>query len=142
MANVLSVQGGIEIPQDEFEITFARSGGPGGQNVNKVNSKAVLHWPVSVSPSLPEDVRARFVEKYGNRITKDGVFVLSSQEFRDQKRNTEACLERLKQMLDDVAIPQTERVATEPSKKVKQRRVDDKRVHSAKKQQRRWRSDD
>ena len=62
----------LQIPLAEFEITFARSSGPGGQNVNKVNSKAVLRWAVRSSPSLPEAVRQRFLQKYANRLTDRG----------------------------------------------------------------------
>jgi ribosome-associated protein len=141
MANMLSIEGGIEIPHDEFQFSYARSGGPGGQNVNKVNSKAILHWPVSVSASLPDDVRARFVEQFGSRITVDGMLVISSQVFRDQRRNSEECLRRLKEMLDQVAVPPVPRVATAPSRSAKERRVDAKSKHSQKKEQRRWRGD-
>ncbi|HQU47046.1 MAG TPA: peptide chain release factor-like protein, partial [Pirellulales bacterium] len=68
----LTVHNRIRIPLEEFEFTYARSSGPGGQNVNKVNSKALLRWPVRTSPSLPEAVRERFVGRYGNRITVEG----------------------------------------------------------------------
>ncbi len=61
-----------QIPLAELEFTFVRSSGPGGQNVNKVNSKAVLRWPAVASPSLPADIRERFLNRYKARLTADG----------------------------------------------------------------------
>jgi len=134
---MISVPPNITIPSDELEITFARSGGPGGQNVNKVNSKAVLRWRVETSPSLPDEVRARFIEKYQSRLTNDGELILTSQRFRDQASNVEDCLEKLRKMLVAAAIRPTVRTPTKPSYSSKVRRVDEKRVNAKKKQQRR-----
>jgi ribosome-associated protein len=69
---MLSVTPRIQIPLDEFEFTYARSGGPGGQNVNKVNSKAILRWNLVGSPALPDDVRERFLETFGTRVLATG----------------------------------------------------------------------
>ena len=66
---MLEVTNGIRIPLDEFEWSFARSGGPGGQNVNKVASKAVLRWDFEHSPSVPDAVKARFRERFPSRLT-------------------------------------------------------------------------
>ena len=76
----------IRIPLDEIAFTFVHSAGPGGQNVNKLNTKAVLRWPIAATPSLPDAVRSRFVAKYPNRLTSEGELVLTSQRFRDQSR--------------------------------------------------------
>jgi len=135
--NTLSITPRIQIPTSEFEFTFARSGGPGGQNVNKVNSKAVLRWFPSTSPSLPDDVRARFIEKYANRITTEGELVISSQTYRDQLRNTDDCLKKLAEMIESVARPPKVRRPTKPSKAAKIRRVESKARQSNKKSQRR-----
>jgi ribosome-associated protein len=124
---MLIVNDRIRIPLTEFEWSFARSGGPGGQNVNKVESKAVLRWQVCSSPSLPGDVRARFLQKFHTRITGDGEIVMSSQRFRDQERNKQDCLEKLTAMLlEAVAVPKVRR-PTKPSKASKRRRVEAKR---------------
>ena len=80
---MLVVNSQVQIPLAEFEITFAHSGGPGGQNVNKVNSKAVLRWGVRNSLSLPEAVRQRFLQRYASRLTADGELLVTSQRFRD-----------------------------------------------------------
>jgi ribosome-associated protein len=136
MANLI-LSSGKEIPQTEFEFTFARSGGPGGQNVNKVNSKAIMHWDVSASPSLTVPCKNRFVTKYGNRLTAEGILVITSQKHRDQITNVEECLEKLKEMIESVLAPPTPRVPTRVSKAAKIRRTETKREIGKKKVQRR-----
>lgn len=126
-----------EIPESEFEFSFARSGGPGGQNVNKVNSKAVLHWDVTNSPSITEPLRQRFLSKYASRLTSEGVVVVTSQKHRDQITNVAECLEKLTEMLESVISPPVLRQPTKVSKAVKERRTNAKRELGKKKQQRR-----
>src|SRR5829696_8116158 len=113
---MLEVTNGIRIPLDEFEWSFARSGGPGGQNVNKVASKAVLRWNFDGSPSVPDDVKARFRERFPSRLTTAGEVVLASELTRDQGRNREDCLEKLADMLRSAAVRPKIRRATKPSK--------------------------
>ncbi len=127
----------IQVPFSEFKFSFARSSGPGGQNVNKVNSKAILRWAVVTSPSLPDAVRARFLTKYANRLTISGNLVLTSQKYRDQNRNINNCLEKLQEMIYSVVSPPTPRRATKPTKASKQHRIKAKSIISKKKQQRR-----
>jgi ribosome-associated protein len=127
----------IKIPLSEIQFTFARSGGPGGQNVNKVNSKAVLRWPMVASPSLPWDVRARFMTQYGSRLTIEGELIITSQKHRDQASNMDDCLEKLKQMLTSVATPPIPRRPTKPTLGSQIRRTETKKVNAKKKQQRR-----
>jgi ribosome-associated protein len=132
----------LQIPLAEFEITFARSSGPGGQNVNKVNSKAVLRWPVRGSLSLPEAVRQRFLQKYGNRLTTEGELLVTSQRYRDAWRNSQDCLEKLRVMLLGVVHPPKRRRATRPTRGSVERRLQAKRRQSSAKQDRRLRGDD
>lgn len=127
----------LRIPLAEFEFRFARSSGPGGQNVNKVNSKALLRWPVLASPSLPEAVRERFRQRYGNRITADGDVLIVSQRYRDQARNVDDCLEKLRAMLASAAVAPPRRKRTKPSRASIERRLGAKRRQSEKKQTRR-----
>ena len=124
------------IPLDEFRFTFARSGGPGVQNVNKLNTKVTLHWAVTTTPSLPAEVRERFCQRYGGRLNKEGQLVLQSQRFREQGRNMDDCLEKLRAMILAVAAPPKKRRPTAPSRGSKQRRLDAKKSRS---QTKRWR---
>ena len=133
----LEVTSRIRIALAELRFTFARSGGPGGQNVNKVNSKATLHWPVVSSAGFPEDVRQRFVIAFRGQINKQGELVLQSQRYRDQERNIADCLEKLSAMLRQVAQPPKRRKPTRPSRGSKQRRLDNKKARSEAKSRRR-----
>jgi ribosome-associated protein len=126
----------IQIPLDEFRWSFARSGGPGGQNVNKVNSKVTLHWDVTGSPSLPVGVRDRFVASYGTRITKQGEVVIYSQRYRDQGRNREDCLEKLRQLILAVRQPPVRRRRTDPTRASRERRLQTKQHTAQKKRSR------
>lgn len=134
---MLDVAPHIRVPLEEFEFTFARSSGPGGQNVNKVNSKALLRWNPTTSPSLPDDVRRRFLQQYATRLTTVGELVLQSERYRDQRQNIDDCLQKVREMLLAVARPPKTRKKTKPSRGSKERRLDSKRRDSAKKQNRR-----
>jgi ribosome-associated protein len=134
---VLVVSEKICIPLRELHFSFVRSGGPGGQNVNKVNTKAVLRWSVADSPSIPAGVRERFCERYRRRITRTGEIVISSQRFRDQGRNVADCLSRLRELLVDAATAPPTRKATRPTAGSQARRRRWKEQHARKKQLRR-----
>src|SRR3954452_10407453 len=88
---MLTVNDAITIPDTEFDWTYARSGGPGGQNVNKVSSKAVLRWDLWASPSVPPHVKDRLVALNRRRVTTEGELILTSQRYRDQDRNRQDC---------------------------------------------------
>jgi ribosome-associated protein len=135
---MLNVTSRIQIPLTEFEFTFARSSGPGGQNVNKVNSKALLRWPVMRSESLPVDVRARLLTKVGNQLTNEGELIITSQRYRDQGRNIADCLEKLRAILLSAATAPKKRRPTKPGRAAKERRLKSKQIHSQKKQGRRF----
>src|SRR3989337_2991595 len=115
-SSMLIVASRLQIPLREFTFTYARSGGPGGQNVNKLNTKATLRWPVRASASLPEAVYNRFLLKFGNKLTAGGDLLITSQRFRDAGRNKADCLEKLRQMLSEVAAPPKRRKPTKPSR--------------------------
>jgi ribosome-associated protein len=132
----LVVNSRIQIPRQEFHFTFVRSSGPGGQNVNKVNTKAVLRWAIGSSQDLPEDVRQRFLKRFRNRVTSTGDVVISSQQFRNQARNVADCLARLREMLASVAVPPVRRRRTKPSRGSVERRLKNKHAQSKKKSRR------
>ncbi len=122
----------ITIPGDALEWSFARSGGPGGQNVNKVNSKAILRW-LPPADFLPPAPMARFLKLANRYLSTDGALVIQSQESRDQSANIELCKDKLKQLVRAALIVPKRRIATQPSKAAKRRRLEDKRRNADKK---------
>lgn len=136
MVEMLVVSARIRIPRDELRFSYVRSSGPGGQGVNKVNSKAVLHWEIGASPSLPGDVRQRFLAVYHRRISADGHLVLASQRYRDQHRNVSDCLDKLRAMVAAVAVPPRQRRRSRPPHAAVECRLRQKRERSTKKQRR------
>ena len=120
----------ISIPDEELEMTFVRSSGPGGQNVNKVASKAVLRFAVASSPTVPDDVRQRFVARYASRLTNTGEIVISSQRYRDQGRNAADARSKLAELLASVAVAPKKRRPTKPSRSSVARRVESKQARS------------
>ena len=107
----LHITSRIVIPDEELGFSFARSSGPGGQNVNKVNSKATLRWNPTISAALPDDVRTRFLARYASRLTNEGEILITSQESRDQPKNIAICLEKLRAMIAGV-LPHSARSHT------------------------------
>jgi ribosome-associated protein len=135
--SLLAVTETLAIPLDEFRFEFARSGGPGGQNVNKVNSKAVLRWIPAESPSLPHAVRDRLLRAVSSRLTKEGELLVTSQLTRDQSRNVEDCLEKVRELVLAAARPPKPRRASRPTLASKVRRVEAKLRRSSTKKLRR-----
>lgn len=133
----LEITSRFRIPFREFSWSVARSSGPGGQNVNKVNSKVILRWSPRETIGLPADVLNRFLSRYGSRLTEDGELIVASERFRDQPKNRADCLEKLAALLRSVAVPPKVRRATKPSLGSKRRRLADKKQRSQTKQGRR-----
>jgi ribosome-associated protein len=138
---MLSISAQIAIPDEELRLSFSRASGPGGQNVNKVSSRATLRWAVQTTPSLPPDVRQRFLERYASRITSGGEIILHSQEFRDQPKNIDACRNRLREMIASVLTAPKKRRKTKPTRGSKLRRLKEKKSRSQVKEGRRFRGE-
>ena len=142
MQSTLVINDRIAIPRSELQFSYARSSGPGGQNVNKVNTKAIVHWDVINSPSLNEEVRQRLLQQQRNRINDRGQLVLSSDRWREQGRNVAECLSRLQTLVQAAARKPTIRKPTKPSRRANEKRLQEKRKLSQKKSLRRQRDDD
>jgi ribosome-associated protein len=127
----------ISIAETELDFAFSRSSGPGGQNVNKVNSRATLRWNIEKTKAVSEELRDRIVSANRRRMTRDGALVLHSQRFRDQGRNTADCLSRLRDLILAVLIVPEVRRPTRPTHGSRQRRLAEKRTTSERKKFRR-----
>jgi ribosome-associated protein len=131
----IKINSHLEIPEEQLEWSFARSSGPGGQNVNKVNSKATLRW--TPSPDLLSVGAWKRFERNAKRyFTKEGDVVIQSQEHRDQLQNVQACRQKLEFLIKSSLTPPKRRVPTKPTKASRQRRLNEKRQVSDKKKSR------
>ena len=124
--------------QFEREILFSasRSSGPGGQNVNKVNTKVELRFHIPNSELISKEEKVLLLQKLKNKINKDGELIIVSQEERSQFKNKEAAIEKFINILKEALTPIKKRIATIPSKASKEKRLDEKKLVSEKKSQR------
>ncbi len=127
---------GVRVDPSSIEISFVRSSGPGGQNVNKRSTKAQLRICVDQIP-LSERARARFMRLGRNAINAENELVLSADETRSQSRNRRACMDRLREMVMRSLVEPKARRATKPTKGSVRRRLENKKQRSETKQRRR-----
>lgn len=137
----LQVNDRITIPAAELSWTAARSGGPGGQNVNKVASKVELRFDLAATRSLSEDTKARLRSLAGWRIDAEGKLLVTSQLTRDQLRNLEDARAKLAELIRRALYVPPPRRPTRPSRAAKARRMDEKRVVGERKRERTSRKD-
>jgi ribosome-associated protein len=132
----LAVRGTV-IPASELSWRFSRSSGPGGQSVNTADSRVELSFDVAGSPTLPEPLRQRAVERLGDRLV-DGVLTIAASETRSQLQNRRLAVQRLQTMLETATAPPARvRRPSRPTRGAVERRLDAKRRRSKLKQQRR-----
>jgi ribosome-associated protein len=120
----------------ELVFTASRSDGPGGQNVNKVNSKITLKFDILNSKVLDEDQKNTVIGKLASEVTKDGVLILTSQEYRSQLQNKEVVISKFEKLLSRAFEKKKKRKATKPSKSSVQERITQKKRNAEKKK---WR---
>ncbi|MFN0157967.1 MAG: alternative ribosome rescue aminoacyl-tRNA hydrolase ArfB [Bacteroidota bacterium] len=136
ISNSINITNTLAIPASELEFQFTRSGGPGGQNVNKVSTRVELLFNVLTSPSLTDDQRARIKRALGKRIDSSGLLHIAVQDSRSQWRNREDAIERFTDLIREALKPRKKRIPTGATKGSKQRRLQGKKLHGAKKQTR------
>lgn len=118
------------LPYSELELSFVRSRGPGGQNVNKTNSACQLRWNLQSTASLPDEVKVRLLLKLASRLTEDGDLLLRSDQFRDQEANKKACIERLVEIIQQALHEPKPRRKTKPTKSSVRKRLNSKGLRS------------
>ena len=124
----------IKIKESELHLSFVRSRGPGGQNVNKVSTAVQLRYNI-LNSDIPEDIKDRFCEKYKNRISKNGDIIILAQSHRTQSKNKIDAINRLESLFSDIKIP-VKRIATKPSRGSQVKRIESKKKRSVLKKNR------
>lgn len=125
------------VPESEIDLRFDRSGGPGGQNVNKTNTKASGKWHVGGSSAFTDDEKALIRRYAGNRLKAGDEIHFYSQQERSQLQNKNIVLQMFQDLVREALIPEKDRIPTKPKRSAKERRMDDKRHHGQKKEGRR-----
>ena len=137
MEEPLKVTEGIVIPGSELRFTASRSGGPGGQHVNKTSSRVTLHWDLSNTDALNSQQRARVMRRLRNRLTRDGDVLVHVDDNRSQHRNKEIARQRLADAVRSALVERKKRIPTSVSKGAKKRRLETKKRRSSIKRLRR-----
>jgi ribosome-associated protein len=137
LARAIRIAEGIEIPTREVSEAYSRASGPGGQHVNKTETRVTLRFSLAESASIPEADRARMLVKLAHRITKAGELLVSTDRHRDRSQNLREAYERLAELLRAAYAKPRPRQKTRPTKGSRERRLDQKRATSDRKRTRR-----
>jgi len=136
MKNDLFIKNGITIPEHELEITASRSGGAGGQHVNKTDTKITIRWNIKNSSALTDEQKVRICNKLQSRITEDGDIIVHNSESRSQQQNKKNALNNLAAIIRNALHVEKKRIATKVSKALKEARLKSKAHRSSIKQMR------
>jgi len=133
---MIQVTQNIELDDNEIQMDFIRSSGPGGQNVNKVSTSVQLRFDAAASPSLPDDVRQRLLKLARGYITGDGILIIEARRFRTQQANRQDAVDRLVKLIQKAAEKPKPRIKTKPTKASQEKRLEIKKKRSDIKQMR------
>jgi len=131
---------GVWTDREQLRFGFSRSSGPGGQNVNKVNTKTELRVSLAAMHGLSDRALTRLKTLAGRRITPDGDILLSADNQRTQESNRRACMEKLRQLIETALVEPKVRKKSKPSKGAKKRRLESKKRQGEKKKARSWKN--
>jgi ribosome-associated protein len=126
----------LPLPLRELRFTYSTSRGPGGQNVNRRQTRAILHWDVGATRALAPEVRERLRARFAHRLDSAGVLHLASERYRDRGRNCADCVEKLRRMLREVALAPRPRRPTRPTRASTERRLRAKHARARRKRER------
>ena len=123
---MLHISTQVTIPESEIEIHGVRSQGAGGQHVNKVSSAVHLRFDINAS-SLPLSYKEALLRLRDHRISEEGVITIKAQQYRSQEQNRQDALDRLRTLIQGVAVPRKTRTPTKPTRSSKQKRLENKK---------------
>ncbi len=133
---MIEIEDGLSIPDEEVSFVTSRSGGPGGQNVNKLETRVTLRFDLAASTTLTEEQKERLRERLATRITRAGILQVTAQKHRTQADNREAAVARFAELLREGLHEEAPRKKTRVSKAAKRRRIESKRRRGERKKER------